>query len=159
MAALLMLLTAVDEGLGACFFGVPAERVDAFRAAFGVPGEYRPVGCVSVGYPGDDDRRSPSLRRGRRPVEEVVHRGAGEDRAVLVTGGSRGIGRAIARAFAERGDRVAVHWGRSRERAEQVLAELPGSGHVLVQADLADAGEVARWWTGPPRTSAGSTCW
>jgi nitroreductase len=76
MAALLMLLTAVDEGLGACFFGVPGERVDAFRRAFGVPPQYRPVGCVSVGYPGDDDRRSPSLRRGRRPVEEVVHRGS-----------------------------------------------------------------------------------
>jgi nitroreductase len=75
MAALLMLLTAVDEGLGACFFGIPPERVADFRAAFGVPGRYRPVGCVSVGYPGDDDRRSPSLRRGRRPVEEVVHRG------------------------------------------------------------------------------------
>ncbi len=75
MAALLMLLTAVDEGLGACFFGVPTERVDGFRAAFGVPGAYRPVGCVSVGYPGDDDRRSPSLRRGRRGVDEVVHRG------------------------------------------------------------------------------------
>ena len=75
MASLLMLLTAVDEGLGACFFGVPPERLDAFRMAFGVPPEYRPVGCVSVGYPGDDDRRSPSLRRGRRGVEEVVHRG------------------------------------------------------------------------------------
>ena len=66
----------------------------------------------------------------------------GEGRAVLVTGGSRGIGRAIARAFAERGDRVAVHWGRSRDRAERVLAELPGSGHALVQADMADADEV-----------------
>jgi nitroreductase len=75
MAALLMLLTAVDEGLGAGFFGVPPERVDAFRAAFGVPTEFRPVGCVSVGYPGADQRRSPSLRRGRRGVEEVVHRG------------------------------------------------------------------------------------
>ena len=75
MASLLLLLTAVDEGLGACFFGIPPSRIDAFRAAFGVPGEYRPVGCVSVGYPGDDDRRSPSLRRGRRGIEEVVHRG------------------------------------------------------------------------------------
>jgi 3-oxoacyl-[acyl-carrier protein] reductase len=59
-------------------------------------------------------------------------------RAVLVTGASRGIGRAIARAFAEQGDRVAVHWSSSRERAERVLAELPGTGHVLVQADIAD---------------------
>ena len=67
----------------------------------------------------------------------------GEGRAVLVTGGSRGIGRAIARAFAEQGDRVAVHWGSSKDRAEQVLAELPGSGHVLVQADMADPDEVA----------------
>jgi NAD(P)-dependent dehydrogenase (short-subunit alcohol dehydrogenase family) len=63
-------------------------------------------------------------------------------RAVLVTGGSRGIGRAIANAFAARGDRVAVHWGTSRDRAEAVLAELPGDGHVLVQADMTDAGAV-----------------
>jgi nitroreductase len=75
MAALLMLLTAVDEGLGACFSGVPAPRVDALREAFGVPGSHRPVGVVSVGYPGSDDRRSPSLRRGRRGLDEVVHRG------------------------------------------------------------------------------------
>ena len=75
MAALLMLLTAVDEGLGACFFGVPSERVDALRTAFGVPDTHRPVGVVSVGYPGTADRRSPSLRRGRRGVDEVVHRG------------------------------------------------------------------------------------
>jgi NAD(P)-dependent dehydrogenase (short-subunit alcohol dehydrogenase family) len=68
---------------------------------------------------------------------------AGDGRAVLVTGASRGIGRAIAHAFAERGDRVAVHWGSSRDLAEQVLGELPGSGHVLVQADMADPDGVA----------------
>jgi nitroreductase len=74
-AALLMLLTAVDEDLGACFFGVPPERMSAFRSAFGVPEEFTPIGCVSVGYR-EPDRRSPSLRRGHRPVEEVVHHGS-----------------------------------------------------------------------------------
>ncbi len=65
-------------------------------------------------------------------------------RAVLVTGGSRGIGAATAAAFAALGDRVALHYGSSRERAEAVVAGLPGQGHALVQADLADAEEVRR---------------
>lgn len=49
-------------------------------------------------------------------------------RAILVTGGSRGICAAIARAFAEQGDRVAVHYGASAENAEAVRASLPGEG-------------------------------
>ncbi len=65
-------------------------------------------------------------------------------RGVLVTGASRGIGAAVATAFAETGDRVAVHFGRSRDAAEKVLAGLPGDGHLLVQADLTDAGDVRR---------------
>ncbi|WP_369133266.1 SDR family NAD(P)-dependent oxidoreductase [Modestobacter sp. I12A-02662] len=67
-----------------------------------------------------------------------------ESRAVLVTGASRGIGRAIARAFAAQGDRVAVHHGSSRDAAERVVAELAGDGHVVVQADMADAEAVGR---------------
>ena len=59
-------------------------------------------------------------------------------RAVLVTGASRGIGAATARAFADGGDRVAVHYGASRRQAEAVLASLPGHGHVAVGAELAD---------------------
>ena len=74
MAALLMLLTAVDEGLGACFFGVPGDRVDALRATFDVPADRVPVGVVAVGHPAPDVR-SPSLRRGRRPLSEVAHAG------------------------------------------------------------------------------------
>jgi nitroreductase len=73
-AALLMLLTAVDTGLAACFAGIRPERVDAFRTAFGVPEPHRPVGVVTIGYRAPDVP-SPSLRRGRRAVDDVVHRG------------------------------------------------------------------------------------
>ena len=59
-------------------------------------------------------------------------------RAILVTGASRGIGAAVARAFAQRGERVAVHYGARREQAEEVAATLPGEGHLVVGADLAD---------------------
>ena len=65
-------------------------------------------------------------------------------RAVLVTGASRGIGRAVAEAFAGQGDRVAVHHRGSPGLAGQVLAGLPGDGHTVVQADLADAEAVRR---------------
>jgi nitroreductase len=74
MAAMAMLLTAVDEGLGACFFGVPPDRHAAVREAFGIPADRRIVGVVSTGQAAPD-RRSPSLRRGRRPFGEVVHLG------------------------------------------------------------------------------------
>ena len=65
-------------------------------------------------------------------------------RAVLVTGASRGIGKAVAQAFANQGDRVAVHHRDSAGLAHEVLDELPGGGHTIVQADLADAEAVRR---------------
>jgi len=63
---------------------------------------------------------------------------------VLVTGGSRGIGRAIAVAFANLGDRVAVHHRDSAALAAELVATLPGTGHTVVQADLADPEAVRR---------------
>lgn len=64
------------------------------------------------------------------------------NRAILITGASRGIGRATAEAFAAAGDRVAIHHRDSAALAAKVLAELPGSGHTVVQADLKDAAAV-----------------
>ncbi|HYP47921.1 MAG TPA: SDR family oxidoreductase [Thermoleophilaceae bacterium] len=68
---------------------------------------------------------------------------AGASRAVLVTGASRGIGAAAARAFAARGERVAVHFARNADAAQEVAASLAGDGHVVVVgADLADPAAV-----------------
>ncbi|HET6738753.1 MAG TPA: nitroreductase family protein [Kribbella sp.] len=74
MAVLLMLQTVVDEGLGACFFGPPADKVGALLKEFGVPEGFDLVGVLSVGHRAPD-KRSPSLKRGRRTTAEVVHRG------------------------------------------------------------------------------------
>jgi nitroreductase len=76
MAALLILQTAVDSGLGACFFGIPPERTTAFRSEFDVPEEFTPIGAITVGHRVADTgaQGSPS-RRARTPVEEVVHHG------------------------------------------------------------------------------------
>ncbi len=57
-------------------------------------------------------------------------------RTVLITGGSRGIGAAIARKFAASGDRIALHYVSSEPDAQGVLDSLSGSGHMIAQADL-----------------------
>jgi nitroreductase len=75
MASLLILLGAVDAGLGSCFFGLPVDRVSTVRQEFRIPTEWTPIGAITVGYPAPD-RRSPSLRRGRRPLAEIVTYGS-----------------------------------------------------------------------------------
>jgi nitroreductase len=75
MAVMLMLLTAVDEGVGAWYLGV-FHGVEALLARLGVPGGRRLIGAVALGHPAPDDRPGGSARtRPRRPLDQIVHRG------------------------------------------------------------------------------------
>ncbi|MFO8129866.1 MAG: SDR family oxidoreductase [Bacteroidales bacterium] len=60
------------------------------------------------------------------------------DKTVLVTGASRGIGRAIATSMADAGAQIAIHFHRSAEEASRLKSRLKGSGHITVQADMKD---------------------
>ncbi|MYB04066.1 MAG: nitroreductase family protein [Acidimicrobiaceae bacterium] len=72
-AVMTLLLAAQDRGLGAAFFGMFDHEQDV-RQRFGVPPDRRGVGTVAIGHPADDDRPSRSARRGRPPLDEVLHR-------------------------------------------------------------------------------------
>ena len=74
--ALLILLAAVDEGLGAVFFGIPPANMASFRARFGVPEDWTPIGAVAVGHSdpaADLGGSSRSIRR--KTLDDLVHRG------------------------------------------------------------------------------------
>ncbi|MEV4812850.1 SDR family NAD(P)-dependent oxidoreductase [Micromonospora avicenniae] len=66
---------------------------------------------------------------------------AAVSRRVLVTGSTRGIGRAVAGRLAEQGHRVAVH-GRLLGPAEEVAAALPGGPHLAVHGDVAEPEQI-----------------
>lgn len=69
-----------------------------------------------------------------------------QNKAVLITGASTGIGAALSRAFAQQGARVAVHWHSNQTAAEAVLRDIRAAGGsaVLVQGDLSVAGVPRR---------------
>jgi nitroreductase len=74
MAVLAMLLTATDQELGACFFGVPPDRIERIRDTFGVPQDQLSVGVVSLGHPVPAAPSGSPTRRPRRPAAELVYR-------------------------------------------------------------------------------------
>ena len=63
-------------------------------------------------------------------------------RVVLVTGGSRGIGRAVVELFAAGGARLVVQFRADQQAADDTVAALLGGGHLAVQADIADPEQV-----------------
>ncbi len=74
--ALLMLLAAVDEGLGALFFGIFPALIEQFRTEFGIPDQYLPIGAVAIGHPDPAaDQGGSSRVIKRRPLDDLVHRG------------------------------------------------------------------------------------
>ena len=81
MASLLILQTAVDAGLGGCFFGIPVERDAAVREEFGIDPGFDPVGVITLGHrTGDTGNRGSPARRQRKPLADVVHRGGWDGR-------------------------------------------------------------------------------
>jgi nitroreductase len=76
MAVMLILQTAVDQGLGGCYFGIPPRHLDEVRTTFDIADGWDPIGVVSLGHPAPTGgaKGSPT-RRPRKPMEEIVHRG------------------------------------------------------------------------------------
>lgn len=74
--ALLILLSVVDEGLGAVFFGLPPENMADFRTQYGVPDQWMPIGAIAIGYPDPAaDPVPPARASDRKSLDELVHRG------------------------------------------------------------------------------------
>lgn len=65
------------------------------------------------------------------------------NKIVLITGASRGIGRATAIAFARKGAKVAINYRANLVAAMETLETLEGKGHILVKADVGDAQEIS----------------
>jgi NAD(P)-dependent dehydrogenase (short-subunit alcohol dehydrogenase family) len=62
---------------------------------------------------------------------------------VFVTGGSRGIGRAVATAFATRGARVAINYLSNRKAADATIEAMAGGPHLAIQGDVSDPKSVS----------------
>jgi nitroreductase len=77
MASMAALLSAVDQHLGACFFGIPADRIAVVRESFGVPASQLSVGVISLGYSAaPPEVRSISgspTRRPRKVPTDLIH--------------------------------------------------------------------------------------
>ena len=65
-----------------------------------------------------------------------------QGKTVLVTGSSRGIGATTAQVLSEKGAKVAVTYGRSKDKAEEVFKSLKGDGHLLLPFNVSDEASI-----------------
>lgn len=77
MAVLLILQTAVDEGLGAVYYGIGPEGTTRLRTDFGVPDTHEPIGAIAIGHPDEPepDQAASPRRIPRRDQSETVRYG------------------------------------------------------------------------------------
>src|SRR3984957_15310272 len=80
----------------------------------------------------------PSYAMGDRQVDQQSLKG----KIAVVTGGSSGIGATTVRMLAAEGTTVFVGYNKGRERAEKLIAELPGSGHQPIRIVLEDSASM-----------------
>ena len=66
------------------------------------------------------------------------------EKNILVTGGAKRFGAVLVRRLAEKGANVIIHCNKSKKEAEELLRELPGSGHRVITADLSVKGEAGK---------------
>jgi len=72
---MLILLAAIDEGLAAGVFGIPAERMEAVRELLQLPADLAIVEVITLGHPAEDaasDRLSSRGTRPRRPLDQLI---------------------------------------------------------------------------------------
>jgi len=67
-----------------------------------------------------------------------------KEKNILVTGASRGIGKAIAIMFAKAGGNVIIHYNKNHKAAKEVHTSLTTGNHSIFQADLSDANQVSK---------------
>jgi nitroreductase len=71
-SSMIILLAAVAMNYAAAFVGLERADIIKVRKLLGIPEEFHPVGVISLGKPAPD-KKSPSLKRGRKKFEQVVH--------------------------------------------------------------------------------------
>jgi nitroreductase len=66
----------VLEGKETVLFGIAPEIMTGFRAAYGIPAEWTPIGAIAIGHPDpDSDPVPPARASDRKTLEQVAHRG------------------------------------------------------------------------------------